>query len=260
MSSPAKRRKKNDFQTSSQPVRSLEFFFAKQKKDLLCNPEISDGTHRDGVQEPESNARSHIPPNGGLTDEELARQLQDEWNNENPGSGNVGHIEEAVEVVGDQGIRSPAPTVNSPGSPKPTTDVVESPYKNVAVKPQPATLSLQSVADATENASTRVPFDESPLTFDPSVHLPGLRKVWAVEGGDTSYGLLVRCFVLVNSTQSRIKIVDTLVNLLRTIIEGDPDSLLPAVIHTPQIDTRSLILIMLRCGLQLMRFLRLTYR
>ncbi|KAK5240405.1 hypothetical protein LTR16_010679, partial [Cryomyces antarcticus] len=30
-------------------------------------------------------------------------------------------------------------------------------------------------------------------------------------------------------TQSRIKIVDTLVNLLRVIIEGDPDSLLPAV-------------------------------
>lgn len=35
--------------------------------------------------------------------------------------------------------------------------------------------------------------------------------------------------MLVNSTQSRIKIVDTLVNLLRTIIEGDPDSLLPTV-------------------------------
>jgi DNA ligase-1 len=40
---------------------------------------------------------------------------------------------------------------------------------------------------------------------------------------------LTRCFILINSTTSRIKIVDTLVNLLRTIIEGDPSSLLPAV-------------------------------
>ena len=35
--------------------------------------------------------------------------------------------------------------------------------------------------------------------------------------------------MLVNSTQSRIKIVDTLVNLLRVIIEADPKSLLPTV-------------------------------
>ena len=48
------------------------------------------------------------------------------------------------------------------------------------------------------------------------------------EGGAT-YALLTRCFVLVSGTTSRIKIVDTLVNCLRLLIEGDPDSLLPAV-------------------------------
>jgi DNA ligase-1 len=35
--------------------------------------------------------------------------------------------------------------------------------------------------------------------------------------------------VLVNSTTSRIRIVDTLVNTIRLLIEGDPPSLLPAV-------------------------------
>lgn len=44
-----------------------------------------------------------------------------------------------------------------------------------------------------------------------------------------SDALLTRCFVLVSGTSSRIKIVDTLVNCLRVIIEADPDSLLPAV-------------------------------
>jgi DNA ligase-1 len=57
-----------------------------------------------------------------------------------------------------------------------------------------------------------------------------LKKQWAQqEGGHITYALLTQGFILINSTQSRIKIVDTLVNLLRTIIEGDPESLLPAV-------------------------------
>ncbi|KAK8034265.1 DNA ligase I [Apiospora rasikravindrae] len=50
-----------------------------------------------------------------------------------------------------------------------------------------------------------------------------------VRGGDASYALLTRCFILINGTTSRIKIVDTLVNCLRVIIEADPSSLLPAV-------------------------------
>lgn len=71
--------------------------------------------------------------------------------------------------------------------------------------------------------------DESPLTFEPSRYIPQLQSAWAADGGDSSYALLVRCFVLVSGTQSRIKIVDTLVNCLRIFIEADPSSLLPAV-------------------------------
>ena len=91
------------------------------------------------------------------------------------------------------------------------------------------TLSLQSAGSAEDNISSNIPFDESPLAFDPSKYVAELQGHWAAEGGDASYALLTRCFVLVNSTQSRIKIVDTLVNLLRVIIEGDPSSLLPTV-------------------------------
>ncbi len=74
-----------------------------------------------------------------------------------------------------------------------------------------------------------MPFDESPLTFNLAKYVTELQGHWAAEGGDASYAILTRCFVLVNSTQSRIKIVDTLVNLLRVIIEADPNSLLPTV-------------------------------
>jgi DNA ligase-1 len=98
------------------------------------------------------------------------------------------------------------------------------------------TLSLQSTASAEDIISSNVPFDENPLTFNPSKYVAELQGHWAAEGGDASYAILIRCFVLVNSTQSRIKIVDTLVNLLRVIIEADPKSLLPTVrttLHLP---------------------------
>lgn len=91
------------------------------------------------------------------------------------------------------------------------------------------TLSLSSVAAVEDQATSTLPLDESPLTFDPSQYIPQLQAAWAAEGGDSSYALLVRCFVLVSGTQSRIKIVDTLVNCLRIFIEADPSSLLPAV-------------------------------
>jgi hypothetical protein len=91
------------------------------------------------------------------------------------------------------------------------------------------TLSLQSTGSAEDTISSNLPLDENPLTFDPAKYVIQLHGHWATEGSDASYALLTRCFVLVNSTQSRIKIVDTLVNLLRVIIETDPSSLLPTV-------------------------------
>ena len=82
---------------------------------------------------------------------------------------------------------------------------------------------------STDMVSETIPFDESPLVFDPSKYIPQLKESWANDGGDASYALLTRCFVLVNGTQSRIKIVDALVNCIRLLIEADPESLLPMV-------------------------------
>jgi DNA ligase-1 len=95
------------------------------------------------------------------------------------------------------------------------------PYKN--------TLSLQSSTGGEDTVALAVPFDQSPQTFDAAKYATELRARWASEGGDASYALLTRAFVLANATTSRIKIVDTLVNFIRVLIEGDPSSLLPAV-------------------------------
>lgn len=91
------------------------------------------------------------------------------------------------------------------------------------------TLSLQSAGMDEDIITNSIPLDEPPLTFEPSKYLEQLKEHWSKDGGNASYALLTRCFVLVSGTASRIKIVDTLVNCLRLLIEGEPESLLPAV-------------------------------
>jgi DNA ligase-1 len=232
MGTPTKRRKLNDSSKGS-PAKNLDFFFGKQQQQPP--PQTSGGELKcDDAQDDST-----------LTDEQLARKLQAQWNNE---------VQERPEN-GLSSIELP----NGPGEEKPsieehkkhTEDGTE--YTPVLVEKhgstvvamtaevQPAastsssnskgksTLSLQSMGSAEDIVTSNIPFDESPLTFEPAKYVADLQKHWAVDGGNASYALLTRCFVLVNSTQSRIKIVDTLVNLLRVLIEGDPSSLLPTV-------------------------------
>ena len=234
MSSPAKRRKKNDFQPSSQPVRSLDFFFGKQKGAVQRKTEEHNtGNENTEVQPPQLIASI----DSGLTDEQLARQLQDEWNNHGTITGDAYHVGDSEPVANPLDNNSNKSFSGSVVIAGTQTAVSGEAVKNEANKKidttaKPPTLSLQSVASIEETAVTSLPFDENPLTFDPSKYLPDLKKLWVTEGGDTSYSLLIRCFALVNSTQSRIKIVDTLVNFLRTIIEGDSGSLLAAVSYS----------------------------
>lgn len=229
MSSPAKRRKKNDSQPSPRKVGSLDFFFGKQKNGLV--------TKTEGVAE-ERQAITTTPvaqvkenKNELLTDEELARQLQDEWNKEEAGPG-VGTDNPPSKEVGgllqDKFESSSAPLAMSDA----VSEKEDALNKGLIPPKKKATLSLQSVAAVEDTVTSEIPFDENPLIYDPKAHLPGLKACWALEGGSATYGLLTRCFILVNSTQSRIKIVDTLVNLLRTVIEGDPESLLPTACFT----------------------------
>ena len=217
MDSPAKKRKKNDTKASPLPARSLDFFFAKQK-DKATKPEFRDVTDA-------SLERNGDNEEKGLTDEQLARKLQAQWAQEDEDTRPVVNSEEVVPTqdadfaeqtqleVQDPDLTFAAAEASLPAPRSSRADV----------------LGLQSVASAEDTITLTVPFDQSPLTFDPQNYVPELEHHWAKEGGNASYALLTRCFVLVNSTQSRIKIVDTLVNCLRTIILGDPLSLLPAV-------------------------------
>jgi DNA ligase 1 len=214
MASPAKRRRLNgDAKTSGSPSKGLEYFFSKQKQ--VAAVPSSSGTE----------VASSPPAEQQLSDEQLARKLQEEWAREADGAaqdepanasdmvpeaGKAKALETAPEVVKEDLATSPKPGGRPPNG-------------------LPNTLTLQSVASAEDHISSSIPFDESPLTFDPSKYTATLRQYWASDGGAASYALLTRCFVLVNSTQSRIKIVDTLVNCVRTLIEADPSSLLPAV-------------------------------
>lgn len=176
-----------------------------------------------------------------MTDEELARKLQLEWDQQDKSQSDNAHdrlkdpSSDSAYLSQDKHLKELNDGVlsyrASPSGTTRTADKLGSQAENkVTIGPEKkATLSLQSAASAEDAVSLTVPFDANPLTFNPVEYIPALKEYWAKEDGDASYGLLTRCFILINSTQSRIKIVDTLVNFLRIIIEGNPTSLLPAV-------------------------------
>jgi DNA ligase-1 len=222
MGTPTKKRKLNNAQPSPSTTRNLDHFFGKRLREIPVQ----------NVEKEHKGDSSNAP---ALTDEELARQLQAQWDQEEQAGQNsrdgsspqiVDHQKELKEESRDG-----------------TTTKMLAEEDQVGIRPisvhksqasffggkDKSTLSLQSGSTAEDVISSNIPFDESPLTFDPSKYVSDLQGHWGAEGGGASYALLTRCFVLVNSTQSRIKIVDTLVNLLRVLIEGDPSSLLPTV-------------------------------
>ncbi|KAL2809807.1 ATP-dependent DNA ligase [Aspergillus granulosus] len=174
-------------------TRSIASFFQNQAPKKLEKPEP--------VADP-GDTEQH------LSDEALARKLQAEWNNEQ----DVPQPETVDEA-------EPATAPDTP----PETD------RELKKARSQGVLSLQSSAGTEDTLSLSIPFDQSPLVFDASTYAAELKAHWATQGGNASYALLSRAFVLANATTSRIKIVDTLVNFLRVLIEGDPSSVLPAV-------------------------------
>jgi DNA ligase-1 len=229
MGTPSKKRKLNsDSKRSPGASRGLDYFFGKQKQNLPKRPSS------DSEQKLEDDGDS-----SELTDEQFARKLQAQWNQEETTARPL-HKYHAV-VDSDRPVSSTslqvqalntAVTEHLDGDIGASLSEVQPDGKanSQSVPPKSKnTLSLQSTGSAEDAISSNIPLDESPLTFEPSTYVAELQGHWAAEGGDASYALLTRCFVLVSSTRSRIKIVDTLVNLLRVIIEGDPSSLLPTV-------------------------------
>ena len=239
MSTP-KRRKTNGYKSSPKPVGSLDFFFSKRKNgDVSEKPDVDASVK--ALAAPASSEEGTSAQSHNLTDEELARKLQSEWdqqdrahsqssaqctqrdNDETESRDNANRVTE-VEQTASADLKAQS---DKDG------DAVEKEFillgSQAQIGSKTGTLTLQSTASSEDAVSSTVPFDENPLTFDPTTYLPKLKAHWASQGGEASYGLLTRCFILVNSTQSRIKIVDTLVNFLRTVVEGDPESILPAV-------------------------------
>lgn len=234
MATPTKRRKTNGFKASPQTIGSLDFFFGKQKEDQFAKARNQDGLpqehHETPCRAPENSTDDVVAQ--ALTDEELARKLQREWDSETKARDEAEACEANVSLPSQDYEKPASDLVDQQPSPSSTPTKTRNHIGNTVIEATrhvPETLSLQSAMSSTDTISTSIPFDESPLQFDPSRFLPDLQSQWVSEGGNASYGLLTRCFVLVNATQSRIKIVDTLVNFLRIIIEGDPESLLPAV-------------------------------
>lgn len=218
MSSPAKKRKLNNgAKQPALPSRGLEYFFAKQQKNS------ADGA---GGQTTSGTASYQV------ADEELARKLQAEWDREERGGAQNNDYQPKSEVdttgpdscpsAGDK--EKVSGVEDSSGS---SSNILKT--HQLGSSETKKTLSLSSAAATEDHSSASIPLDESPLTFDPSRYISQLQASWSADGGDASYALLTRCFVLVNGTTSRIKIVDTLVNCVRLLIEADPSSLLPAV-------------------------------
>ena len=242
MSTPTKRRKTNAYKSSPQTVGSIDFFFGKQK----ARSELQEQEGSNNPIEPRAQSQDESTPkldDLAFTDEKLARKLQSQWDQEEEEINNDASVKLKGTLLNGAYLslnelkdlpRELNDNSSHHESPSSFTRTVENSGLHaegkVIVGPEKkATLSLQSTSSAEDTVSSTVPFDANPLAFDPDKYIPTLKNLWAKEGGDASYGLLTRCFILVNSTQSRIKIVDTLVNFLRTIIEGDPQSLLPAV-------------------------------
>lgn len=211
MASPAKKRKLNS--GSKQPARGLEYFFAKQRQNV-ATPAVQD------EDKPAGNSKGHE-----LSDEELARKLQAEWNREDAQGGGSSSSLATDGGMPRERVEVSPPIVNRPSTPETPQFAFSVPVNDKGKN----TLSLQSMADAEETASASIPLDESPLTFEPAKYIPDLKKAWETEGGNASYALLTRCFVIVGGTTKRIKTVDALVNCVRLLIEADPSSLLPAV-------------------------------
>ena len=245
-SSPAKKRKLNNGgKTSSAPAKSLEYFFSKQNSIASSKLKIASENLELGSND--------VPQ---LTDEELARKLQAEWDEEDARDRlNNGPPSQATsenpEVKQDEHTPKPASSRPDEDTGSPETGhqppvIPSSAFVVDDANTKPKRLALQSTGIAEDAIMATIPFDQPALTFEPSKYVDQLRNHWAKEGGDASYALLTRCFVLVSATQSRIKIVDTLVNCLRVLIEGDSSSLLSAVCCQPAVIGTALTIT--RCG------------
>lgn len=219
--SPSKRRKKTPATPSK--TRTLDYFFAKQT-----------APQSPSRRAPHTAATTSLTedPGHGLTDEEYARKLAEEWANED----SQATAASSAMASGNESGTSKRKRSSSPETSDrtPTVSGVH-PIKPPAPEPSEAEIPKTKEVSVQADEEVRrvvdsIPFDSDPSSFDPDAY-ESLVNNWPE--GNATYALLTRAFVLVDGTRSRIKIVDTLVNFIRTMIRLDPESLLPAVSSAP---------------------------
>ena len=218
---PAKKRKKNP-PSSSTPYKgkTLDHFFGKKASAPQPAAPANDSEKTD---------RPGLP----LTDEEFARKLAREWGDVDQAVAENGSAsahagtkrrrsssQERTDFELARQVDAKEPDEDEGGEQETSARALQysSPKETVGV----LVLSEEGISKITE----AIPLDSDPLTFNPDDY-QHIASKWP--NGRATYGLLTRAFVLVNATKSRIKIVDTLVNLLRLLMRLDPESLLPAV-------------------------------
>ncbi|RKF57217.1 DNA ligase 3 [Erysiphe neolycopersici] len=220
---PGKRRKLNKEPLKAN--RGLHYFFGKQQNDLTSTVSsvISD-----------DNTKLNITT--AQTDEELARQLQYQWNQEDAEAKIAGQNNRHEKTSGGQtSLKSSSSSSFETSKSLETSNEVSGAIRKESAAidlldiKREKTLCLQSSGFAEDTITSSIPFDENPLKFRPLKYWEEQKGYLVNAEGNATYALLARCFVLINSTSSRIKIVDTLTNFLRLLIEGEPSSLLPSV-------------------------------
>lgn len=228
MASPTKRRKKNDGTAMPEVgARNLDFFFKKKCAGAeTTGKKVADVGQKEGGVSGGANSKNR---DGKFTDEELARRLHEEWN----GAESVGAVSEDLALRdknrSSDGIKiGPASTAEegSPSEKDDTKSDVKPPIASDETPKSNVPVSLASPSLDADKAHSDLPLDQDPLTFDPELYGD---LIHSFPNSKATYALLTRGFVLITSTRSRIKIVDTIVNLLRVIIRHDPASLLSAV-------------------------------
>jgi DNA ligase 1 len=202
MPPPAKRRRKNDFQPPTAPVRSIDYFFNKQKKDYRLDSEGDCIKH--GKCAAENAPAPTLSAGESLTDEDLARRLQEEWNRQDFDQQEEKHPETSAPVESVANSQDGPSDIPFPSLSASYSAVPDEHSNNDARKPEHKhMLSLQSVTRTEDAATYSIPFDSGPLEFEPDAYIPKLKESWAADGGDAAYGLLTSCLSL--STAPRVE-------------------------------------------------------
>jgi DNA ligase-1 len=211
--------------------RGVDFFFKKQvekkqaptanggegKLFVESDREDEDVRRRKQEEEDEVFARSLQDLEGRqeIDDEDFARRLAKDYEDEHAHA-----TKPDIDTVSDDSEDLYGQPLPKPPSENPTKQ--PSPQK-LPSDFQPPKLTLDTT---TLEQIYAIPLDKDPLTFNPLTDAP-IASTWSPNL--TPYAFLTHSFILINSTRSRLKIVDYLVNTLRVITYHDPASLLPLV-------------------------------